>query len=489
MLEHSILYGVAYHHAGLTLEERECIEGGFRKNVITVLVATSTLAAGVNLPARRVLFRTPRVGRNFLSPTKYRQMAGRAGRKGIDLYGESIVICRDDAEAQFVRDHLIDSPLEPITSQLIPPRNGGDGEEPSSTNLQRFILEGFGTNSVRSNCDLVRFLDLSLQRTEIEPAEWHRECQRALNWLIRSEFLKRSEPTEVEPAAAETEQDGDGHVYFEGTLEITPLGFATIGSGLDPKQSLLVFEEIARTRRRGVHLANSLHLCYLLSPIRNNGGNVEPKWDRYYDIFMALSGAKREIAATAGISEQTLSEYAHNPSKRPPYRSTAKLHVKYKRFYSAVILNKVIEEAPISKIVATFNIEGGQLQSLQSSSASFASSISVFCIKLNWNCMAQIIAHFAQRLNFGVSSELLPLMKMSNVKAFRARTLFDCGLTTIEDIVNASLETIVLALSSRASFSGNDLQKRLLMNHAQKIKYEADTIYNRMMTLQQQEED
>ena len=96
---------------------------------------------------------------------------------------------------------------------------------------------------------------------------------------------------------------------------------------------------------------------------------------------------------------------------------------------------------------------------------------------------------FAQRLSFGVSSELLPLMKISHIKAFRARILYDYGLTTIEEIVNASVESIVLALSSQSSFSTNDLQKRLLMKHAQKIKYEASTIYNRMMTLQEQEDD
>ena len=86
ILAETVPHGVAYHNAGMTVEERDLIETAFRQGVINVLTATSTLAAGVNLPAKRVIFRSPYIGNQFLDATRYRQMCGRAGRAGARPY-------------------------------------------------------------------------------------------------------------------------------------------------------------------------------------------------------------------------------------------------------------------------------------------------------------------------------------------------------------------------------------------------------------------
>jgi DNA polymerase theta len=72
ILKETIKYGVAYHHSGLTTEEREVVERGYRTGALLVLVATSTLSTGINLPAKAVIFKSPMIAMQMIDAAKYK---------------------------------------------------------------------------------------------------------------------------------------------------------------------------------------------------------------------------------------------------------------------------------------------------------------------------------------------------------------------------------------------------------------------------------
>ncbi len=114
--------GVAFHHAGLNQKCRETIEEQFRKGVIKLLSSTPTLAAGVNLPARRVVISNinrynAKVGANRpISILEYKQLCGRAGRPQYDDYGESIIVGNGNTDD--LLEYYVDGEPEPITSKI-----------------------------------------------------------------------------------------------------------------------------------------------------------------------------------------------------------------------------------------------------------------------------------------------------------------------------------------------------------------------------------
>jgi len=114
--------GIAYHHAGMLPLHKELVERLFTSGRLRLLFATETFALGINMPARSVVFASLRkfdgVGFSTLKVREYQQMAGRAGRQGIDEQGTVISILEDDrvTPAELVR--LCGNDVEPIVSRF-----------------------------------------------------------------------------------------------------------------------------------------------------------------------------------------------------------------------------------------------------------------------------------------------------------------------------------------------------------------------------------
>ncbi|MFH1456164.1 MAG: DEAD/DEAH box helicase [archaeon] len=114
--------GIAIHHAGLLPVVKEVVEHLFATGMIKVLYATETFAVGINMPAKTVCFNTldkyDGINFRYLNSKEYFQMAGRAGRRGIDKIGRSIaLIDRKYGDMNKIQS-ITTKDVEPIQSQF-----------------------------------------------------------------------------------------------------------------------------------------------------------------------------------------------------------------------------------------------------------------------------------------------------------------------------------------------------------------------------------
>jgi superfamily II RNA helicase len=117
-----VLRGIAHHHAGMLPLHKELVERLFTSGLLRLLFATETFSLGINMPARSVVFASLRkfdgVGFGPLKVREYQQMAGRAGRQGIDDQGIVVSIVDDHRIQPADIEHMISNDVEPIISRF-----------------------------------------------------------------------------------------------------------------------------------------------------------------------------------------------------------------------------------------------------------------------------------------------------------------------------------------------------------------------------------
>ncbi|KYO22450.1 DNA polymerase theta isoform B [Alligator mississippiensis] len=435
VLQRTLPWGVAFHHAGLTFDERDVIEGAFRQGLIRVLAATSTLSSGVNLPARRVIIRTPVFGGKLLDILAYKQMAGRAGRKGADTVGESILVCKPSERSKGIA--LLQGSLKPVRSCLL--RREGEG---ITSSMIRAILEII-VGGVASTPDDVRtyasctLLVASLKDNEQgseknEDGVQNGAIEACVAWLLQNELIQVSGPS-----------DGVKEVYCP-----THLGSATLSSSLSPMEALEIFADLQRAMK-GFVLENDLHIVYLVTPVYEEWTTID--WYQFFCLWEKLPASMKRVAELVGIEEGFLARSV----KGKIIVKTEKQHRQmaiHKRFFTSLALLDLISEVPLKDITKKYGCSRGQLQSLQQSAATYAGMVTVFSNRLGWHNMEQLLSQFQSRLTFGVHRELCDLVRVSLLNAQRARALYNTGFITVADLAKANPADVETALKTTVPF-------------------------------------
>ncbi|TKX57872.1 ATP-dependent DNA helicase [Halorubrum sp. SS7] len=221
-LADAVKRGSAFHHAGLASEHRSLIEDAFRDRLIKCVSATPTLAAGVNTPARRVIVRDWRRydgefgGMKPLDVLEVHQMCGRAGRPGLDPYGEAVLLANSADTREELFDRYVWAEAEPVRSKL--------AAEPA---LRTHVLATVASGFAATRDGLLSFLDNTLYATQTDDeGRLAAVTDTVLDYLEVNGFVERDRDGGSEGLAA----TGIGHTVSR--LYLDPMSAAEILDGL-----------------------------------------------------------------------------------------------------------------------------------------------------------------------------------------------------------------------------------------------------------------
>ncbi|XP_037087624.1 helicase POLQ-like [Pollicipes pollicipes] len=455
-LRQTLRYGVAYHHSGLTTDERKLLEEAYLEGTLCCLCCTSTLAAGVNLPAKRVVLRSPYTGSAFLSRGRYKQMVGRAGRAGIDDSGESILIVA--AKDSKLVGELLMSPLERCVSTLL--ERDGHG-------LRRLLLSAVTLGLADSPAALVQVASRSLLAAQADA------LQVDLPAVVRLLRVSRRD------GAAGPLPDGDRWAP-ELQLKVSRLGTAAVKGNVDLRVAGRLYDDLVHAQS-ALAVINQLHLLYLVTPY-DMMDNIRPAASVYFDLYMSLEPEEVAVARLIGVTEAHVVRMMSGGGGKATDRTVAH------RFYLTLALHDTLRAGSLWTAADRLQLHRGQLQALLQATAAFSAAVLHFCQQLDefWP-FVQLLDVFNRKLATGCAAELAQLMELPAVKQGRARALFAAGYKSLSDVANADPEALVRTLDHlprRVARQMVDSAKMLVLEKAEALQEEAEFMLDGLKSAQ-----
>ncbi|XP_022092719.1 helicase POLQ-like isoform X2 [Acanthaster planci] len=417
-LKRTVPYGLAYHHSGLTMDERKLIEDAYSDGTLCLLTCTSTLAAGVNLPARRVILRSPYIAQELLTSTRYKQMVGRAGRAGIDSSGESILIIKHKEKKEIAE--LLSQPIEACYSSLT--HDDGKG-------IRSLILTLIALKLTMHRKAVLDFMNQTLfgiqaSRTGSDVSTLTSE---GLGQLLELKLVSEK-PCDQSQHAGEPE------------LTVTKLGRAAFKGSIDIDLCASIYVDLKQACDEGLVLANSLHLLYLVTPY-DLVSMSNPNWVIYDRLYSNLNDGDLRVAELVGVTDKYLN---FKVAGRKTHRTNEETDFHVRRFYLTLMLWMILNQTGIWDVAAKFEVPRGFVQNLFTSAASFGSSIQRFCEDLpEFWAYQQLLTKVVYDLTYCATADLVSLLEVPGVKQGRAKQLVRAGYKTIRHLAHADPKQLV----------------------------------------------
>ena len=454
--------GVAFHNSLLNADEREVVQDCFKFGKIRVICCTSTLAAGVNLPARLVILRqdygygndpgSTAIKQVPLQAAQYQQMAGRAGRTGLDEKGESIILAKPRCDAAHVaklRKLVLPDP-RPLTSALA--SEAGQ----SSEYFKLFVLYAVSSGLVVTDLDMRRYVECTLLAT-LQTAEERQKggaLELRFNKVAQELFGLRllAKDTTVRSCCALCLPCPASHAaacHAQGTKWlVTDKGKSVVASSLPVAQADILQADIEEARRTGcIFAADHLHSLFLAAP---RGFYYPGKWStvQWPALRNILQGTMHAddvlVLARLGFEGQDITHYQPN-SKLDTQRARGVL---LQRLHAALVLRALARERPLEEICARFGFDAeSDVVRLQEAGSRSLYCAAAMCESRGYAEMQVVFSRMQQRVVAGTQQELVELADVEGMRRGYARVFYTSGIQTLDMLVAQTWEKVAEVLA------------------------------------------
>tara|TARA_Y100001935_G_scaffold74750_2_gene62391 strand:+ start:6224 stop:8770 length:2547 start_codon:yes stop_codon:yes gene_type:complete len=466
--------GIGFHHAGLSPRQRSIIEKSFKNGVLTALVATPTLAQGVNLPSRRVIVRDHRRwnstagGSMPVRAMEIRQMIGRAGRPGYDPHGEGIILAKNSNEEQFIVDRYLLGGVEPIVSRLANPYSTVATEDPS---LLTHLLALIATGGIQDRYSLGMFLAKTFLGATISKEDLEAKIDRSIVWLFENDMITREGDDEkLTKKIKETEADslkvenwGDDFPDWvraaEGIVELeTTEVVSDFRRSRSPRKgpAIFGFSKATFVTRHSQDMPESITMTYEATNLGKTISRLYLNPVSGRTLFDGLLQAGRILADLDGIGQISPFSIIHLVTSTPDFQkfwvktseitkieSSSEAHDREKllpldpsdeleRVKSTLIILDWVEEFKMSEMEKHWGVQPGDLRSRVEAAnwlLRAASKIVSDCPKgvladdSISGYISEILNEVKTRVQHGCKADIIPLVSIKGVGRVRAREM------------------------------------------------------------------
>jgi helicase len=387
--------GTAFHHSGLTGKQRTLVETNFKSGLIKVISSTPTLAAGLNLPAYKVIIkdykRFSSRGMADIPVLEFHQMAGRAGRPGKEDTGRAVVLVKSKDEEDRVIKKYIFGKSEEIFSKL--------AVEPT---LKMYLLSLISMDMINSKTEIKDFFKNTLYAKQYQDLEGlYFNVFKILSTLKGYKFIDQQDDyyraTRLGKRVSELYLNPDTANYFLESLEEL--------EGIFSKEIYNDYD----TYKLIHFMTNALEMRPLFRVLKSEE-----------DIYMAK---------VSDLGDDMVTEY--DPFEMD-YRELMQT------FKTSDILQDWISEKTEDDICEKYKTTPGELNYKLSNLDWLLYSLEEFAHLQKMHFFKNVIKKLRIRFKSGVKEEIISLVSIKGIGRVRARKLFESNIKTYTDIKKVS---------------------------------------------------